>query len=121
MLNNKFMYFTFLSFGGGEIILVFLAILVLFGADKIPEFARMLAKGMNEFRKATDDLKKEFREGTHDFKDDLDESRREIDEHVRDIKDSVSDLKGYDAYEGEKLKNDNHISISKKDSENNAE
>ncbi len=96
------MYFSFLSFGGGEIILVFLAVLLLFGADKIPEFARMLGKGMNEFRKATDDLKREFREETKEFQDDLKESQREINEHVREIKSSVRDnIEGYDAYEGE--------------------
>jgi TatA/E family protein of Tat protein translocase len=34
----------------GEIIIVFLVILLLFGANKIPEFARMFGKGMNQTR-----------------------------------------------------------------------
>ncbi len=120
------MYFSFLSFGGGEIILVFLAVLILFGADKIPDFARMLGKGMNEFRKATDDLKREFREETKEFQDDLKESQSEINEHVREIKDTVrNNMEGYDAYEGntspkEKLKAEEDPATDK-NKENNAE
>ena len=55
-----------------------IVVLLLFGANKIPEIAKGLGKGMREFRKATDDIKKEIndqsREITHDvnkFKDDL--------------------------------------------------
>ncbi len=91
------MYFNFLSFGGGEIILVFLAVLLLFGADKIPELARMLGKGMNEFKKATDDLKREFNEETKDFQDDIKDSRRELDEHVREIKNNIQDVEKSDS------------------------
>ena len=43
--------------GGGEWILIVLAVLVLFGAKKIPEFARGLGKGIKEFKKAKDDIK----------------------------------------------------------------
>ena len=42
---------------GGEIIIIFLVILVLFGADKIPDLARSFGRGMNEFKKATDEIK----------------------------------------------------------------
>ena len=55
-----------------------IVVLLLFGANKIPEIAKGLGKGMREFRKATDDIKKEItdqsREITKDinkFKDDL--------------------------------------------------
>ena len=40
------------NFGGGEIILIFLIVLLLFGAKKVPELFRSLGKGVNEFRKA---------------------------------------------------------------------
>ena len=42
--------------GGWEWIIIILAILVLFGAKKIPEFARGLGKGVKEFKKAKDDI-----------------------------------------------------------------
>ena len=43
--------------GGSEIILILLAVLVLFGADKLPGSARTLGKGILEVKKATDDIK----------------------------------------------------------------
>ena len=67
-----------LFISGQEIFIVMIVVLLLFGANKIPEIAKGLGKGMREFRKATDDIKKEIndqsREITHDvnkIKDDL--------------------------------------------------
>ncbi|GAF04519.1 Sec-independent protein translocase subunit TatA/TatB [Saccharicrinis fermentans] len=90
------MYFALFSFGGGEIFIVLVAVLVLFGANKIPELARMLGKGMNEFRRATDDIKREFREGADEFKQDLEESKRDINHHIHEIGDTISETKDYD-------------------------
>ena len=46
--------------GGGEIVLIFAVILLLFGAKKLPELARGLGKGINEFKKASNDVTEEF-------------------------------------------------------------
>lgn len=46
--------------GGTELIVVFGAILVLFGAKKIPEFAKGLGQGIKEFKKASKDVTDEF-------------------------------------------------------------
>src|SRR5579872_270618 len=46
--------------GGTELIVVFGAILVLFGAKKIPEFAKGLGQGIKEFKKASRDVTDEF-------------------------------------------------------------
>ena len=54
------MKLTLLFISGGEIFIILLFILIFFGADKIPEFTRMMGKGVREFRKATDDIKREF-------------------------------------------------------------
>lgn len=43
-----------------EIGLIFLAILLLFGAKRIPEIARGLGKGIREFKAATQDIKREI-------------------------------------------------------------
>lgn len=51
------------SFGGLEWIVIGLAVLLLFGAKRIPELARGLGQGIKEFRKASDDIKKEIEEG----------------------------------------------------------
>ena len=57
--------------GGQEIILVILVALVLFGADKIPELARTVGKGMREFKKASDDIMREINSSTSDIRKDL--------------------------------------------------
>jgi len=45
--------------GGGEIILILFIILLLFGAKKLPELAKGLGKGINEFKKASNEIKDE--------------------------------------------------------------
>lgn len=51
------------SFGGMEILIIGLAILLFFGAKRIPELARGLGQGMKEFKKASNEIKKELDEG----------------------------------------------------------
>lgn len=49
--------------GGGEMILIVLAILLLFGGKKIPELMRGVGKGMREFNDAKQGIVKEFETG----------------------------------------------------------
>jgi sec-independent protein translocase protein TatA len=58
MLTNS----IFLIFGLGtpEMILIGVLMLVFFGANKIPELARGLGKGIREFKDATKDVKNEI-------------------------------------------------------------
>lgn len=62
-----------LFIGGPEIIVILLFVLLLFGSKRIPEVARMMGKGMREFRRATEDIKREINEGTKDIKDNVDD------------------------------------------------
>jgi sec-independent protein translocase protein TatA len=48
--------------GAPEIIFILVIILLLFGSKKIPEVARSLGKGIREFQRATDDIKKQISE-----------------------------------------------------------
>jgi len=50
------------NFGGGEIILIFLIVLLLFGAKKVPELFRSLGKGVNEFRKAKNEWEQDIQD-----------------------------------------------------------
>jgi sec-independent protein translocase protein TatA len=45
--------------GGGEIFLVLVIILLLFGAKRIPDLARGLGKGIKEFKDAKDGVQKD--------------------------------------------------------------
>lgn len=54
----------FLGMGGQEMIFIFLAILLLFGAKKLPELARGLGKGIREFKDATKEVKENIDKST---------------------------------------------------------
>lgn len=46
--------------GGQEMMVIFVIVLLLFGAKKIPELARGLGKSMGEFKKARDEFEQEI-------------------------------------------------------------
>lgn len=73
---------SLLFISGGEIFIVLVVVLLLFGANKIPEIARGLGKGMKEFKKATDDIKKE-----------INDSSNNVVEDIKDLKDTFKDIK----------------------------
>jgi sec-independent protein translocase protein TatA len=52
------------SIGMPELLLIFLFILIFFGAKKIPELAQSLGKGIREFRKAARDIQEEVTDET---------------------------------------------------------
>jgi sec-independent protein translocase protein TatA len=56
-MNNTF---AVLGLGGGELVLICVVVLVLFGAKRIPEFAKGLGKGINEFKKASREVTDEI-------------------------------------------------------------
>ena len=56
------------NLGAGEIILIVLVILLLFGAKKIPELARGIGKGMGEFKKGLKDVQDEIKAAENDSK-----------------------------------------------------
>ena len=51
---------AFFNLGPWEILLVLIVVLVLFGTKRLPELARGLGLGINEFRDAVDSSKKEI-------------------------------------------------------------
>ena len=52
--------------GGSEWIFIIIAILILFGGRKIPEFMRGIGKGIREFNDAKSNVKKEIEEGMNE-------------------------------------------------------
>lgn len=55
--------------GGGELLLIVIAILLLFGPEKLPELARSFGKGMSHLRKA----QTEFQRNLNAMADEVDE------------------------------------------------
>lgn len=56
------------NLGAGEIILIVLVVLLLFGAKKIPELARGIGKGMSEFKKGIKDVENEIKSADDESK-----------------------------------------------------
>lgn len=54
-------YLAFLGpIGGPEMVMIFIVILLLFGAKKLPELARGVGKSMGEFKKAREEFEREI-------------------------------------------------------------
>lgn len=53
--------------GAPEMVLIFLVMLLLFGAKKLPQLARGIGKSMGEFKKAREEFEDEIRKGGEDL------------------------------------------------------
>ena len=83
----------FLFISGPEIGFVVFIVVLLFGADKIPEFARGLGKGINNIKHATNEIKHEIKTSKDKINKDSNVSvqlKSEI-EKVKSEIDSVTD------------------------------
>ncbi|NTW31877.1 MAG: twin-arginine translocase TatA/TatE family subunit [Bacteroidetes bacterium] len=67
----------------GELLLVLLGVFLLFGPSKIPEIAKGLAKGINDLKKATQDIRDEVSEN-------IDPIKKEIQNSVDTLKNSLN-------------------------------
>ncbi|UTW60591.1 twin-arginine translocase TatA/TatE family subunit [bacterium SCSIO 12741] len=75
--------FLFLNgIGGGEVFIIFLVILLLFGSKRIPEFARGLGKGIRQFKDAANDIQRDIHDSVKDVQEDIEKTKKEIEENV---------------------------------------
>jgi len=84
------MHPVLLFLSGGELVLVFLVFLLLFGSNKIPEVAKGLGKGLREFKRATDDIKREINQSTEGISKEINESVSGIRKNITDITSDIS-------------------------------
>lgn len=82
-------YLLFIS--GGEIVLVMLLALLFFGSKAIPDIAKTLGKGLREFKKATNEIKREINEHSSGLQDDIKDITTTIGKGTDDIKKGISD------------------------------
>ncbi|MDE5988254.1 MAG: twin-arginine translocase TatA/TatE family subunit [Duncaniella sp.] len=57
------------NLGTGEIIVILVVVLLLFGAKRIPELARGLGKGISQFKQGMNDAVSEIKDNTTDNPD----------------------------------------------------
>lgn len=55
--------------GGPEVFLIFMVLLLLFGAKKLPQLARGIGKSAGEFRRAREEFEEEIRRGGEDLEE----------------------------------------------------
>ncbi|WP_421754492.1 Sec-independent protein translocase subunit TatA/TatB [Croceimicrobium sp.] len=83
--------FMFFNISGGEIVVILLLVIMFFGANRIPEIARGIGKGIREVRNATEDIKNEINKTSEGsdlkkFKDKIESEKKEIEEITGSIK-----------------------------------
>ena len=83
----------FLFIGGPEIIVIGLIVVMLFGADKIPEIARGLGKGMRQLKDATNDIKREINETANNQGIDTSISE-DVNKEINKVKENIDDFTG---------------------------
>ncbi|CEN34567.1 Sec-independent protein translocase subunit TatA/TatB [Capnocytophaga cynodegmi] len=79
--------------GFSEIFFILFVVLVLFGADKIPEIARGLGKGMRQLRDATNEIKSEIKKSAQQNNIDtsfIEETQNEIDKVKEEIEEATN-------------------------------
>ena len=64
------------NIGTGEIIIVALVVLLLFGGKKIPELMRGLGKGVKSFKEGMNDVRKEIDDISKDIDTDSKEEKK---------------------------------------------
>ena len=82
-----------LFIGAPEIIIVLLIVVMVFGADKIPEIARGFGRGMRQIRYATNDIKREITNSAEEKSADLDVVK-DIKKEVDQVKENIDDMTG---------------------------
>jgi TatA/E family protein of Tat protein translocase len=98
--HNLLTMSTHLSFvllfgiSGGEIMIIFLLVLLLFGPKKIPEIARAIGKGMNEIKKVQRDINSEINRYAHEIENPAKQINEDIQGFKKGLNDQVSQTLG---------------------------
>ncbi len=86
----------YLFISGPEIFIVLLIVVMLFGADKIPEIARGLGKGIRQVKDATNDIKREITDSAseNDITKEGKDLSHDITKQINKVKEDIDDFTG---------------------------
>ncbi|MEE8160740.1 MAG: twin-arginine translocase TatA/TatE family subunit [Acidobacteriota bacterium] len=73
------------NLGFPELVIIFIVALVIFGPRKLPELGRSLGKGLSEFKRASNELKRTWEE-------EVEAVKHEVDVETEELKKIQSDL-----------------------------
>ncbi len=80
--------------GGTEIVFVLLIVVLVFGADKLPEIARGMGKGMRTLKDATNDIKHEVTKSAKENNIIDTDAAKDIQKEINKVKDDLGDFTG---------------------------
>jgi len=75
------------SLGMQELIVIFVLALIVFGPRKLPEIGKSIGKGLSEFKKASNDLKKAWEEEVE-----LEKEKEAMKGLLKDTSDTIHDV-----------------------------
>ncbi|HLO72393.1 MAG TPA: twin-arginine translocase TatA/TatE family subunit [Flavobacterium sp.] len=78
--------------GIGELLLILVVVLMLFGSKEIPDIARFLGKTMAQLKNATNEIKSEIQKGARDNGVDLDSITGGVSEEINKAKAGISQM-----------------------------
>jgi len=84
---------TFLFISGAEIAVIVLIVVMVFGADKIPEIARGMGKTMRTLKDATNDIKSEITKSAENHGIDT-SITKDINSEINKVKDELEEFTG---------------------------
>ncbi|RSK42013.1 MULTISPECIES: twin-arginine translocase TatA/TatE family subunit [Mangrovimonas] len=84
---------TFLFIGTTEVVFILFIVVMVFGADKIPEIAKGMGKGLRMLRDASNDIKSEITKSAE--KNGIDTSiTKDVQDELNKVKDDLEDFTG---------------------------
>ncbi|WP_115807732.1 Sec-independent protein translocase subunit TatA/TatB [Winogradskyella pacifica] len=85
---------TILFIGAAEIMVILLIVVLVFGADKLPEIARGLGKGMRQLKDATNDIKHEVTKSAKESNIIDTDVTKSVTDELNKVKDDLEDFTG---------------------------
>ncbi|GGE07474.1 Sec-independent protein translocase subunit TatA/TatB [Psychroflexus salis] len=81
---------------GGEIAIILLIVVMVFGADKIPDIARNLGKAAKSVKNATDDIKYEITKSSEQTTKEMNkvDITKQIDQEATKVKEDIDEITG---------------------------
>ncbi len=73
------------NLGFPELVIIFVVALVIFGPRKLPELGRSLGKGLSEFKRASNELKRTWEEEVDAVKHEVDVQKEELNQIGTDL------------------------------------
>jgi TatA/E family protein of Tat protein translocase len=77
------------SIGMPELILIFIVALLVFGPKKLPEIGKSIGKGLAEFKRASDDLKKTIEQEIEQGKNEVSAVREQVAGVEKSVRETV--------------------------------